>query len=91
MVADGDWADDGVMQSDSGVVANNDVAYGIVDAAEGFYYAVLTKVEASIGWCVHTDGMVYFRTTSPMLVQWCQQSDVPPWPCVALVHDEIVE
>ena len=40
VMTDGDRADDGVMESDAGIVADDDVAHGIVDTAERFHHAV---------------------------------------------------
>ncbi len=85
-----DGADDGAMNADTGVVANGDVADGIVNTAVRLDDAPPAQPEAPIGWGVHPDAMVYLGAMPTLLVEWSQQPDIPPGTCIALVHDDIV-
>ena len=91
VTADSYGADDGVVQTDAGIVADDNVAHRVVDAAEGFDDAVIAQREASIGWGIHADGMVNYRVVPTVLIEWSQQANVPSWPRLHLVHDEPVE
>ena len=91
VAADGDGPDDGAMDADAGMVADEDIAHGVVDAAEGLDDATLAEAELSVGRGVHSHAAVYLGATAAMLVEWCQKADVPTGTCIALVHDEVVE
>ena len=72
MIANGDRSDNRIVQSDAGIVADNDIAHGVVDAAERFHHTVPTQCKASVGRGIHPDGRVYLGSASPMLVEWSQ-------------------
>ena len=91
VVANADRADDGVVEADARVVANDDVAHGIVDAAIRLHHASPAQCKLAIGWGVHPHATVYLRPTSTVLVEWRHQPDVPSGTCIPLVHDEIVQ
>ena len=90
VVANADGTNDGTVYSDARVVANRNIAHGVVDAAVRLDDATLAQPETTIGWRVHASAPIDFRSTATMLVEWCQQTDVPSWSCVALVHDKVV-
>ena len=91
VVANADGTDNSTMESDAGVVTNGNVANGIVDAAVRLDNATPSQPETTVGWCVHTDAPVYLRPAATMLVEGCQETDIPSWTGVALVHDEVVQ
>ena len=91
VVANADRTDDGAMEPDAGIVTNGNVANSIVDATVRFDDTSLAQPETTIGWCIQTDAPVDFRPAATMLVEGCQQADIPSWTGVALVHDEVVQ
>jgi hypothetical protein len=86
-----DGTNDGAVDADARMVANGDIAHGIVDAAERLNDAAPAQPETAVGWRVHAYAVVYLRAAAAMLVEWGQQPDVPAGTGVALVHDEVVK
>ena len=91
VVADTDRTNDCAVDADAGMVANGDVAHSIVDAAERLDDATLAQPETAIGWRIHAHAPIDFRPAATMLVERCQQADVPSGARIALGHDEVVK
>jgi hypothetical protein len=72
------------------MIADDDIADGIVDAGPRFDNIIVTKTELTVGWCVHPDRTVYHGVSAPVLVKGSQHSDIPSRPCLHLIHDEPV-
>ena len=91
MIANSHRADDGIMQSHSGVVADDHIAPRIIDAGTRFHNRIIAQRECTLRRCVHPSRAMNHRMLPPMLVQWRQQSDEPSWSCLHLVHNHPVK
>ena len=60
VVANADGTNDGTVYSDARVVANSNIAHGVVDAAVRLDDATLAQPETTIGWRVHASAPVDF-------------------------------
>ena len=54
VITNGYRTDDGLVKANPGVVANYDIAYGIVDTSKRFHNTVITKGELSVWGSVHS-------------------------------------
>ena len=90
MTTDSDWPYDGVVQANTCVVADDNIAYGIVDTGERFDYATGPQGEAAIGWSVHPHGTVDDRTTSTMLIEGSYHTYIPSRTSLRRMHDKPV-
>jgi hypothetical protein len=90
VTADGHWTDDGIVETYPRVVANDDVANGMINTGKRLDDRMGAKAETAVGWRVHPNTPVNLRTTTTMLVQRSYQPHVPTGTCIALIHDQIV-
>jgi hypothetical protein len=68
------------------MVAYDDVAHSIVDAAERLDNTVIAQRELSVGWGIHPYRTVDDTVLSPVLIEWSQHTDKPPGTRLNLVH-----
>ena len=91
MAADIDGAYHGVVQTYACVVAYDDIAHGVVDTAEALDNAAPSKLKATVGWGVHAHAAINLAAAAAVLVEWGQQSDIPAWTGITLVHYDHVK
>ena len=55
MIPNSDGADNRVVNTDTGIIADDDIPHRIIDAAKRFYDTSLTQRKFPVGWCVHSN------------------------------------
>ena len=55
MIPNSDGADNRVVNTDTGIITDDDIPHRIIDAAKRFYDTSLTQRKFAVGWCVHSN------------------------------------
>ena len=55
MIPNSYGTDNRVVNTDTGIIADDDIPHRIIDAAKRFYDTSLTQRKYAVGWCVHSN------------------------------------